>query len=354
MSDMNQESGTMVDITALKQISKSDKIQPTVVEDQVLDLFTTCTFNNISSRNGTESYSSEDELDYGDEESIMSMHTSRRSLLDSQLSLPVVPLLPTIPPPLRERFWCEPDASSFTVRSKSYIDNKKKEPSGPALFRLFAVDMVQVEKKVMSGICAHPNERVQQCIAAEKAGTPGSDMPPFIFCVNIFVPGKPAFHVAFYYAVDDRSLIDPKSIDPNSETTSPNPSFTKLATRFFFGKSDNFRDKTFKLIPRIAKGNFVVKKAVGSKPTLLGTKLKQHYIQNDRFMELIIDVGSDSIAKKVVSLSRGYAESLVVDMAFVFEGKGPSTLPEQVLGTVRLTKLDFCAKYRILEPPADL
>jgi hypothetical protein len=54
------------------------------------------------------------------------------------------------------------------------------------------------------------------------------------------------------------------------------------------------------------KGNFVVKKAVGRKPTILGKKVKQHYIRNDRFFELIVDVGSDSIAKKVVGLCGGY------------------------------------------------
>ncbi len=42
-----------------------------------------------------------------------------------------------------------------------------------------------------------------------------------------------------------------------------------------------------------------------------------------------------------------------MDMAFVLEGKGPATLPEQVLGTIRLSNLDFNAKYRTLTPPAD-
>lgn len=298
-----------IDITGVPEIpSKPGKINQSVDENKVLDLFTSCSFNNVSQRNDSY-YSSEDELDYGDEETILSMTTSRRSLLESQVSLPVVPLLPTYPLPMDERFWCEPDASSFIVRSKSYIETRKKQPSGPSMFRLFAVDMLEVDEPVMTGVCSHPDERVQRCIAAQEAGKPGSELPPFIFCINIFVPGKPAFHAAFYYAVDDKSLIDPASLDPDSDIASPNPTFTALASKFFFGKSDKFRDKTFKLIPRIAKGNFVVKKAVGSKPTLLGTKLKQHYIQDERFLELIIDVGSDAIAKKVVGLSRGYVSA---------------------------------------------
>lgn len=331
-----------------KKLNRLINTAETVDEDKVFDLFNSCSFNNISLSH-EEDYSSEEEEVYGDEETILSMNTSHRSLLDSQLHLPVIPLLPTNPPPLHEMYWCEPDATTFRVRSKSYNEKRKKEPSKPSLFRLFAVDFVKVDKPVMSGICSHPDERVQKCLKAEREGKPGSEMPPFIFCVNIVIPGKPAYHAVFYYAVDDKSLIDPDCLNPDSHKTSPNPEFTNIASKFFFGPSDQFRDKTFKLIPRIASGNFVVKKAVGSKPTLLGTKLKQHYIRNDRFFELVIDVASDSIAKKVVGLSRGYAESLIVDMAFVLEGKSPSTLPENVMGTVRLSKIDFKANHRVLD-----
>jgi hypothetical protein len=150
-----------------------------------------------------------------------------------------------------------------------------------------------------------------------------------------------------YYAVDDFSLIDPsaKSAE-NGDHADP---FRRLASRFFFGDSDSFRDSTFKLIPRIVKGNMLVKKAVGSKPTILGKKLKQHYIQDEKFFELVIDVGSDKIAKKVVGLATGYAKTLVVDMGFLLEGKQKVTLPEGIMGTVRLTNIDFKADLRTVE-----
>eukprot|EP00957_Ditylum_brightwellii_P157865 12016207-Ditylum_brightwellii.AAC.1 len=69
-------------------------------------------------------------------------------------------------------------------------------------------------------------------------------MPPFIVCVNIVLPGPPFYHVAFYYAVDDMSIIDGTSGTPSST----------LANKFFFTGTDEFRKKTFKLIPRISKG----------------------------------------------------------------------------------------------------
>lgn len=45
----------------------------------------------------------------------------------------------------------------------------------------------------------------------------------------------------------------------------------------------------FKLIPNIVAGPFIVRKAVGSKPTLLGRKLRQRYFRGPGYVET--DVG---------------------------------------------------------------
>jgi hypothetical protein len=266
-------------------------------------LFHTCSFGSLE-----EVSSSED--DYS-AENLLSIVTSQRSGALSpnpsqvypKSPIFVTPLLPTQPPPLQAKYWTEPSATSFQVRGANYVKDRNKVESRPSLFRLFAVDLIKVSKPILKGFCNHPNERVQQCLKAEKAKIAGSEMPPFIFCVNITVPGTPAYHLVIYFAVDDISLIEPPK--KGEQMTA----FRTLASRFFFGDSDEFRDSTFKLIPRIVSGIFVVKKAVGSKPTILGKKLKQHYIQNDRFFELIVDVGSDKIAKKVVGLSVGYVST---------------------------------------------
>ena len=53
----------------------------------------------------------------------------------------------------------------------------------------------------------------------------------------------------------------------------------------------------------------MVKSAVGTKPALIGTKVKQHYLQSEKFFEVIVDISSDPIAKKIVGLSRSYVSS---------------------------------------------
>lgn len=205
------------------------------------------------------------------------------------------------PTPLPTSMWAEPDANSFKVRGKLYKKDKKKYNAGQSMFRLIAVDFLEVSSIIMKGIARHPKERIQQALAreSEKKKTGSSDpvdMPPFIFLLNITLPGSPLHHMLFYYAVDDMSTIDGSAGTP----------FSKIANQFFFGDSDEFRDHTFKLIPQIVEGNFIVRRAVGSTPAIMGTKLKQHYIRDKRFFELILDVGSSSVAAGVTGLAAGY------------------------------------------------
>jgi len=234
----------------------------------------------------------------------------------------------TFPEPLKPECWAEPDANSFRVRGKMYKTDRKKFNAGASIMRFMACDIVETPENIMTGMCSHPTERVQQSI---KRG----DLPAFVFCVNIALPGPPCFHIVFYYAVDDISAVDGTDGTPSS----------KLASEFFFGDIDDFRDKTFKLIPQVVEGNFMVRKAVGCTPCIMGTKLKQYHFRdpspNPRYCELMLDTGSDPVAKGVIRLCMGYAKSIVVDMAFLLEGNDESTLPERIMGCARLKDMVF-------------
>ncbi|CAB9504089.1 Protein of unknown function (DUF1336) [Seminavis robusta] len=232
---------------------------------------------------------------------------------------------------LRVDAWAEPPASNYNVRGITYMHDRNKVPSEEALFSLLTVDVVHTAdgRPIMEGLCNHPNERIQRALRREKE-TGIKELPDFIFAVNLAIPGPPFYHIMVYMGCDD--------VDALRDTDTP---VGKLTNPFFFGPSDDFRDSAFKLIPRIVDGNFVVKKAVGSKPTILGRKLKQHYIRSPRFLELIVDIESDSIAKKVVSLSVSYAKTIITDMMFVLEADNIETLPERILGGVRLKNIDL-------------
>jgi len=237
----------------------------------------------------------------------------------------------TDPPPLRLEVWSEPLGSSFQVRGAQYLQDRVKVPSAPSGFRLLTADLIQCRESrpLLGGLCSHPKERIQRALAREKA-TGRKELPEFIFAVNLAVPGSTNYHMVSYFACDNLEEI--------RLATTP---FGRAAQPFFFGPSDEYRNKTFKLIPRIVEGNFVVRKAVGTKPALLGSKIQTHWIQTDRFMEVVVDIGSEKVAKRIVNLALGHIKTLTVDMAFLIEGMHSTTLPEQILGAIRLKGIDF-------------
>lgn len=291
--------------------------------------------NSIAKSTHYDTLSSDDE-EYGDEQDLMSISSTIVTSLRNLKSITSVPNC------LEGSYWSEPCGSSFRVRSGTYLKSRKKGFSDKSLFRLLAMDLCEVSEMIRTGFCAHPTQRVQKALQRERQGTGVGDMPAFVFCINLMIP--PKHHAVFYYAVDDMSQIR------YEEGEVRNDPFKNIAHKFFFGDSDKFRDSTFKLVPRIVKGNYVVKKAVGSKPTLLGKKLTQKYVRDDRFFEIMVDIGSSSIATKVVKLASGYAKTLVVDMGFLLEGKSSSTLPERIMGTMRLNKIDFAASRHVEQP----
>ena len=59
------------------------------------------------------------------------------------------------------------------------------------------------------------------------------------------------------------------------------------------------------------------------------------------YFEIDVDVGSSRSAATAVGLVSGATKSMVIDMAVLLEGKTPEQLPEQLLGTVRFSRLDM-------------
>ena len=132
----------------------------------------------------------------------------------------------------------------------------------------------------------------------------------------------------------------PHIVLPNITIGGGGASLGRVARPFFFGDDDTYRDARFKLTPRMLDSNWVVRKAVGQRPAVLGKQLKQWYWRGADYLEIDIDIGSSQIAAGVVRLCGGYAKALVVDISFVIEGKRDDELPEQILGTIQIRNLD--------------
>ncbi|PRQ33532.1 putative protein ENHANCED DISEASE RESISTANCE 2, PH domain, START [Rosa chinensis] len=217
--------------------------------------------------------------------------------------------------------WTETDPSTFLIRGKSYLEDRKKVKAKGMLMQMVAADWLRSDKRE-DDLGGRPGSIVQKYAA--KGGK------EFFFIVNIQVPGSTTYSLALYYMmsspVEDAPLLE---------------NFVK--------GDDAYRNSRFKLIPYISKGSWIVKQSVGKKACIIGQALEINYFHGKNYVELGIDIGSSTVARGVVSLVLGYLNNLVIEMAFLIQANTPEELPEYLLGTCRLNHLD--ASKAILVKP---
>jgi len=207
--------------------------------------------------------------------------------------------------------WSAPGGEKFMIRGKTYLTDYTKVVGGDPLLKLIAVDWFKVDERFDS-VALHPKSLVQS-EAAKKI--------PFILVINLQVPAKPNYNLVMYYAAE-------RPVNKDS-----------LLGRFIDG-TDAFRDARFKLIPSIVEGYWMVKRAVGTKACLLGKAVTCNYLRQDNFLEIDVDIGSSSVARSIIGLVLGYVTRIVVDLAILIEAKEEKELPEYILGTVRLNRVN--------------
>ena len=139
------------------------------------------------------------------------------------------------------------------------------------------------------------------------------------------------------------------------------------------------RHASFKVVPRVDTGPWVVKSAVGQNtPVLLGRKVDTSYYVGEwegeegegrgvvataggdapatttptttprrRYIEVDVDVGSSRTAARVVGMVQGALRSLDITIAVLLEGRSSDELPEALLGTVHLSRVDLDRAPRV-------
>lgn len=227
---------------------------------------------------------------------------------------------------LPEKMWSEPDAAAFMIRGPNYLTDKKKVPSAQAKFRLVGVDLLSFESA---------SDRYHISSRADSVGKTSAN---FTFVINMIIPGPENVCMVFYFQ------------PPNDNVFEDGSPFSELLNDFIDG-DDQFRNSRFKLIPTVVDGSFFIKQSVGSKPTLLGNKLKCPYHKGDNYFEVDIDISSNSVANTVVGMVQGVTKSLVVDMAFLLEAQSEEELPEIILGVVRLSNVSLDKPLRMPRVP---
>ena len=100
-----------------------------------------------------------------------------------------------------------------------------------------------------------------------------------------------------------------------------------------------------KLIPRLIEAPWVIKKAIDEVPVLVNKHLDTTYFHprpsSSGFTSNIIDikVTAGKISKTIASMCSMYKKNIIVELAFLFEGREENSLPEELLGVILINKL---------------
>ncbi|KAE8891138.1 hypothetical protein PF005_g9192 [Phytophthora fragariae] len=229
--------------------------------------------------------------------------------------------------PRLRKMWSEPTWSGFQLRSKTYLQSKVKETSAPPLFELLWFEIFSGTPEELHHVC-----KSKKSFASRAFAKFGSDVPP-LFVVTLIVPGTPVVAGVQYFA---------RTGDvPQSEA---NTLWQK-----FLESDDDFRKERLKLVPTVHDGPWLVRKSVGAKPLIIARALETTFYQTPAYLEVVVDICSDTIAKHVTALCRSHSTRLTVDVGYVIEGRDEAELPEALLGCVQYNHLDLSISTAIAD-----
>lgn len=238
-----------------------------------------------------------------------------------------------------KRFWSFPGVSGIQVRGKEYLKDRIKVPAKPPIFDLYSSDLIDSDELLWHVARGLPS--VQYCDA------------PYAFILNLIFPNNPLQSLVTVWTCQ----VDPTQLSIDELVSQWNEDDSDGSLRAFFknfkewvkgdSKEDDARRNTkFKLIPRVARGSWVVRQSVGTTPVLLGQKLVSKYFQGRTargcsYFEMDVDITSNTVANSVTKLVVNSITSLVVDLSPLIEGQDSEELPERLIGSVRYDHLNL-------------
>lgn len=252
-----------------------------------------------------------DDLDYFDEEAEIDKNSNV-----GKLSSPI----PKYPENNGCSCWSEPfDSAIFHVRGRTYLEDRIKVPSGRSPFKCRGVDLWLTDNP-------------ERHIAQHPSVLGGKLQEEDTFLVNFLLPFG--------------NFVSYFSVPPLSEF--PNKEVANVWSNFVAG-DQQYRDARLKLLPVVIDGPWIVKAAVGNgkSPALLGRVIPLQYFfrqpteTTKGTYEIDVIITASSIAKGILNVVKGHAQSLSIAFAFIIEASKAEELPETVLCSFQIHALDL-------------
>ncbi|KAG6951964.1 hypothetical protein JG688_00013499 [Phytophthora aleatoria] len=239
--------------------------------------------------------------------------------------------------------WTQIDATRFNVRQgPNYRKTKLKAASATALLELVAVDVYQSDLKA-------DNVGSIVDLSALKPETGNLDL----FIVNCQVPSYqpsnplwgekqgdgPGFNFITYFAIPPaiREMLDAPG----------EPSLQAVRLLKDFMKPQSWVSERFKAIgivvnpqeQNLGRAERRLLETYNGQPIL--TRPQHHFYRGDGYFEVDVNAHDfNYIARKGLVGVSTHACNMILDFGFVLEGQEDNELPEQILGCVRLCKVD--------------
>eukprot|EP00850_Spirogloea_muscicola_P017347 SM000148S01024 [mRNA] locus=s148:78879:87038:- [translate_table: standard] len=205
--------------------------------------------------------------------------------------------------------WSVPPGSLFRFRKGTSM-----VAGGEPLCELTAVDWLRASTPI-----SHVARRSKNIVQKMK----DRNKQAYFFVINLQVPGTAVMHSLVFYFAMERAPAEGSVL------------------HHFVCSDEMSRNSRMKLVPAVSEGSWIVKQAVGCRPVPMGQIMEIKYFAGDNYIEADVSMGSSAIVKGVMALVLGYMKHLVVDIGFFLRGGGEDDAAEQLLGTVRCSKIEL-------------
>ena len=255
--------------------------------------------------------------------------------------------------------WTEPSSDEFLVRGRTYLTDKKKVPSGYFLLEPCGIDFYMTPDECPSDIGRSP---------CAKGGTLQSSETPLLlvnfrlgFGVLVMyfdVPDKFVPFLRYKRQMQNGPVEECSGSEANGLPPTAQFSFAAdhAFAEFLLG-DDQKRNSMLKFIPQTVVAPILVRTLWKTRPAMIAKKVPTTYKYHSgegenhlgEYLSIDFDICKSEFAQKILTMVRGSAAKMTLDVGFVIEGDTEDKLPEQMLGGVRICRLNL-SEAPILPP----